>query len=119
MRSKLAAMGAIPAIELGSYVVLGELALDGTIAAVAGVLPAAIGANALGRGLICPGACGPEAAWASRDMEILAPRSLIAIANHFKGTQVLSRPEPSVMRATVGRRRARRYPRRLCRTKEG
>jgi magnesium chelatase family protein len=32
-------------------------------------------------------------------MEILAPRSLIAIANHFKGTQVLSRPEPSVMRA--------------------
>jgi magnesium chelatase family protein len=95
----MAAMGAIPAMELGSYVVLGELALDGTIAAVAGVLPAAIGANAMGRGLICPGACGPEAAWASREMEILAPRSLIAIANHFKGTQVLSRPEPSVTRA--------------------
>ena len=94
----MAAMGAIPSLELGSYVVLGELALDGTIAAVAGVLPAAIGANAMGRGLICPAACGPEAAWASREMEILAPRSLIAIANHFKGTQVLSRPEPSVAR---------------------
>jgi magnesium chelatase family protein len=94
----MAAMGAIPSLELGSYVVLGELALDGTIAAVAGVLPAAIGANAMGRGLICPAACGPEAAWASREMEILAPRSLIAIANHFKGTQVLSRPEPSVTR---------------------
>src|SRR5690606_4790448 len=28
----------------------------------------------------------------------LAPRSLIAIANHFRGTQVLSRPEPGVRR---------------------
>ena len=95
----MAAMGAMPSVELASYVVLGELALDGTIASVAGVLPAAIGANAMERGLICPAACGPEAAWASREMEILAPRSLIAIANHFKGTQLLSRPEPSVASA--------------------
>ncbi len=95
----MAALGAMPSTEFGGYVVLGELALDGTIAAVAGVLPAAIGANALGRGLICPAACGPEAAWASREMEILAPRSLIAMANHFKGTQVLTRPEPAVARA--------------------
>ena len=90
---------ALPSTEFSSYVVLGELALDGTIAPVAGVLPAAIGANAIGRGLICPAACGPEAAWASRDMAILAPRSLIAIANHFKGTQLLSRPEPAPARA--------------------
>ena len=48
---------------------LGELALDGTIAAVAGVLPAAIAANALHRGVICPAASGPEAAWASGDMK--------------------------------------------------
>ena len=59
------------------------------ISAVAGVLPAAIAANAAGKGLICPAACGPEAAWASVDLEILAPRSLIQIANHFKGAQVL------------------------------
>src|SRR5262249_40307231 len=78
---------------LGGYVVLGELSLDGTIAAVAGALPAAIGANAEGKGLICPFACGPEAAWAGKDFDILAPRSLIAVANHFRGTQVLSRPE--------------------------
>jgi magnesium chelatase family protein len=51
--------------------VLGELGLDGSIAAVAGVLPAAIGANARGEGLICPAACGPEAAWASPEMEII------------------------------------------------
>src|SRR5258708_22915846 len=30
-------------------------------------------------------------------MAILAPRSLIAIANHFRGTQVLSRPEPGMV----------------------
>jgi magnesium chelatase family protein len=92
----MAAMDAIPASELAGYVVLGELALDGTISAVAGTLPAAIGANALGRGLICPVAGGAEAAWADADMPILAPMSLIQLANHFKGTQVLSRPEPRI-----------------------
>ena len=76
--------------------VLGELSLDGTIAAVAGALPAAIAANSEGKGLICPYASGPEAAWAGADIDIIAPRSLIAIANHFRGTQVLSRPEASV-----------------------
>ncbi len=72
-----------------------------TISAVAGVLPAAIAANAAGKGLICPAPCGPEAAWASADLEILAPRSLIQLANHFKGAQVLSRPEPA-LRASAG-----------------
>jgi magnesium chelatase family protein len=94
----MAGLGALPGDQLAEFVVLGELALDGTIATVAGVLPAAIGANAMGRGLICPAACGPEAAWAGGDMEILAPRSLIAIANHFKGTQVLTRPTPALQR---------------------
>jgi magnesium chelatase family protein len=92
----MAALGAIPGDALSAYVVLGELSLDGTIAAVAGALPAAIGANADGKGLICPQACGPEAAWAGADIDILAPRSLVAIANHFRGTQVLSRPEAKV-----------------------
>ncbi|MBZ9938049.1 YifB family Mg chelatase-like AAA ATPase [Mesorhizobium sp. BR1-1-16] len=94
----MAAIGALPGERLSDYLVLGELALDGTITAVAGVLPAAIGANAMGRGLICPAATGSEAAWASRDLDILAPRSLIALANHFKGTQKLTRPEPALMR---------------------
>ncbi|MCO5063853.1 MAG: YifB family Mg chelatase-like AAA ATPase [Rhizobiaceae bacterium] len=92
----MAAMGAIPADALSGFVVLGELALDGTIAEVAGVLPAAIAANAQDRGLICPAACGPEAAWAGTDIDILAPHSLISAANHFRGTQVLSRPVPSI-----------------------
>src|SRR5262249_3965597 len=65
-------------------------------AAVAGVLPAAIGANQRSEGLICPAACGAEAAWASPEMEIIAATSLIQLANHFKGTQVLSRPQPKL-----------------------
>src|SRR5450759_1175419 len=68
----------------------------GLIAPVAGVLPAAIGANARDEGLICPAPCGAEAAWASPDIQIVAANSLIQIANHFKGTQVLSRPQPKV-----------------------
>jgi magnesium chelatase family protein len=64
---------------------------------VAGVLPAAIGANARGEGLMCPAVCGPEAAWASPDIEIVAGASLIQLANHFKGTQVLSRPRPKIL----------------------
>jgi magnesium chelatase family protein len=92
----MAAIGAIPHDALSSFTVLGELGLDGSIAAVAGVLPAAIGANGRGQGLICPNACGPEAAWASPEIEIVAAQSLIQLANHFKGTQVLARPQPKI-----------------------
>ena len=41
----MAAIGAIPPDALTGFTVLGELGLDGSIAPVAGVLPAAIGAN--------------------------------------------------------------------------
>jgi len=92
----MAAIGAIPPDALVNYTVLGELALDGTITTVAGVLPAAIAANARGHGLICPHASGSEAAWASQDLDVLAPISLIQLANHFKGTQVMARPRPAV-----------------------
>ncbi len=91
----LAALGVVPADELAGHVVLGELGLDGSIAAVAGVLAAALRAAQDGRGVICPAACGPEAAWAG-ELEILAPASLIALINHFKGVQLLAPPEPKV-----------------------
>jgi magnesium chelatase family protein len=65
--------------------VLGEIGLDSSIAAVAGVLPAAIGANPRGEGLICAAAYGAEAAWASPEMEIIAAASLIQLANHVRG----------------------------------
>src|ERR1700755_2763570 len=98
----MAAIGAIPHDAVSGFTVLGELGLDGMLAPVAGVLPAAIGANARGEGLICPRACGAEAAWASPEMEIVAPSSLIQLANHFKGTQALSRPKPAVQKESAG-----------------
>ncbi|GLK76561.1 hypothetical protein GCM10008171_18150 [Methylopila jiangsuensis] len=92
----MAALGALPPDALSDCTVLGELALDGTLAPVSGALPAAVAAHARGHMLICPEACGPEAAWASADLPIVAPRSLIQIANHLKGTQILARPSASL-----------------------
>ena len=89
----LVAMGILPSDEIEGYTVLGEMSLDGGITAVAGVLPAAVEALAQGQGIICPDACGGEAAWAG-DLEVLAPRTLITLVNHFKGLQVLTPPEP-------------------------
>ncbi|MDR3518736.1 MAG: YifB family Mg chelatase-like AAA ATPase [Azospirillaceae bacterium] len=91
----LVAMNVLPADELAAYIALGELALDGALTRVAGVLPAAVNAVAQDRGLICPAACGSEAVWAG-DLEVLAPASLLALINHFKGSQVLVRPEPQI-----------------------
>lgn len=89
----MAALGIVPADELEAYVALGELSLDGRLNPVAGVLNAAVAAAADDRGLICPAASGPEAAWAGNGA-VLAPESLIALVNHFKGTQVLDAPRP-------------------------
>ena len=91
----LAALGIIPQDFLTRYVAMGELALDGALIAVSGVLPAAIAANGRDLGLICPKPSGPEAAWAAEDADILAPENLIQLINHVRGTQVLTRPRPS------------------------
>jgi magnesium chelatase family protein len=98
----MAACGIIPQEFLARYMILGELSLDGSATPVAGVLPAAIAANAAGRGLICPAASGGEAAWASEGLDILAPENLVQLVNHFKGTQVLSRPAAKRLEAPVG-----------------
>jgi magnesium chelatase family protein len=92
----LAAMGVAPPDALAGWAAIGELSLDGRIAPVAGVLPAAVAAQGFGLGLICPEANGPEAAW-SGDGAVLAPRSLIALINHFRGVQVLNPPRPGPM----------------------
>jgi magnesium chelatase family protein len=89
----LAAMDVLPREEIAGYAALGELSLDGSINPVAGVLPAALGASARDLGLICPAAQGGEAAWAGR-VEVLAAPDLLALMNHFRGTQVLTQPEP-------------------------
>ena len=88
----LLALGAVPGDVGEDNLILGELSLDGRISQVAGVLPAAIAAGRLGRGVVCPAANGSEAAWAGQ-APVLAPDHLIALINHWKGTQVLTPPK--------------------------
>lgn len=98
----LAAMGVTDAEQLMDWVAVGELALDGRIVACPGVLLAALHASALGTGLICPAAQGPEARWAG-GLPVLAPGDLVSLLAHLKGTLVL--PEPArgaVAEATAG-----------------
>jgi magnesium chelatase family protein len=99
----LAAMEIIPKEELNDYLVLGELSLDAKIRAVTGVLPAAMHAATHNNRLICPEACGGEAAWAG-DIDILAPRDLLQLINHMKGTQVLTKPEAKLAAIETTRR---------------
>ncbi len=92
----LAAMGVLPADEIKGYIALGELALDGALSPVTGILSAAIHANSRNLGLICPEGQGGEAAWAGDEVEVLEPLSLLCLINHFKGIQVLSPPLPKL-----------------------
>ncbi|XBQ16783.1 MAG: YifB family Mg chelatase-like AAA ATPase [Oceanicaulis sp.] len=98
----LAALGVLPPDQIGEYLAMGELGLDGSIAPAPGALPAAMLASEQGKQFICPEACGPEAAWAGGDLPILAPASLIQLINHFKGGQALSRPAPGDMIEPAG-----------------
>src|SRR3546814_9068453 len=98
-------MGVLPGDELAGYTALGELSLDARVSPVAGVLPAAVHALGKERGLICPAAQGGEAAWAE-GLEILAPGSLIALINHFKGSQVLTPPRPALEEIEAGDRKS-------------
>ena len=85
-------MDVVPADAVVGYVALGELSLDGGINRVSGILAAALGAAGTGRGIICPESSGGEAAWAG-GIEVLAPASLLALINHFRGSQVLGAPK--------------------------
>jgi magnesium chelatase family protein len=112
----LIAMGVLPQDAASQYVALGELSLDGGMLPVAGILPAAMHALSEEKGLICPQGSGGEAAWSGLQ-DVLAPSSLLALINHFKGTQVLSPPQCEIrdealtvtdMRAIRGQHTARR-----------
>ena len=92
----MAATGAIARDAIEGFCVLGELSLDGSIAAVAGALPAAIGANALGKGLICPATLRRRGGMGSRRHERSSRRRICCSSiNHFKGLQSLRRPQPT------------------------
>ncbi|VAV95829.1 MG(2+) CHELATASE FAMILY PROTEIN / ComM-related protein, partial [hydrothermal vent metagenome] len=93
----LVAMEAVASDTVESYIVLGELGLDGAIQAVPGVLLAAMKALELDCGLVCAAASGGEAAWAG-EVEIIAAESLLSLINHLKGNQLLNPPTAAIAR---------------------
>jgi len=110
----LAAIGATDAEGLSHYIAVGELSLDGRIAASPGVLLAALHASSRDMGLICPAVQGPEAAWAG-NVELIAAPDLLALLAHLKGTMLLEPPIPGEAEAVSGgpdcaRSRVRKSP---------
>ena len=91
----LGAMGLVDAEALAQFIVVGELGLDGRVAASPGVLLAALHASARGLGLICPAMQGSEAAWAG-EIEVVAAPDLLGLLNHLKGQSLLRPPAPGV-----------------------
>ncbi len=100
----LEAIGVVPKDAFRGCLVLGELALDGRLRPVPGVLPAAVAAAADGLGLVCPQASGGEAAWLGAELAIVAAPDLPALVAHAQGHQLLPQPEPAVAERTA------RYP---------
>ncbi|RYH08315.1 YifB family Mg chelatase-like AAA ATPase [Tropicimonas sp. IMCC6043] len=94
----LAALEIVPAEEVEQIVALGELSLDGSLVPVLGALPAAMAAAEEERALLCPRACGPEAAWVG-GTTVFAPDTLAAAVAHFTGQTPLRPAAPGEVRA--------------------
>ncbi len=78
----LAALEIIPKDMAQETVALGELSLDGKLVPVVGALPAAMAAAEENRVLLCPKACGAEAAWVGAT-RVLAASTLDEVLRHY------------------------------------
>ena len=77
-------------------IALGEISLDRTSAPVRGALPAAMAAAASERVLICPTACGAEAAWVDQ-AQVIPADSLIQIIQYFNGQKPIAPALPGAV----------------------
>ena len=89
----LAALEIIPADDAEKTVALGELSLNGNLVPVLGALPAAMAAASEDRTLLCPYACGPEAAWVGT-ANVIAARTLADVIRHYNGQSVIAPSRP-------------------------
>ncbi len=112
----LAALEIIPREDVEGTVALGELSLDGRLVPVAGALPAAMAAAVEDRALLCPKACGAEAAWVGAT-QVLAAASLDEVLHHYTGRKPITPAEagevtgtrnPRDFREVKGQERAKR-----------
>ncbi len=112
----LAALDIIPKDAVEATVSLGELSLDGRLVPVIGALPAAMAAAEENRALLCPKACGAEAAWVGAT-QVLAASTLDEVLRHFTGQtpihpaeagEVVAAPLSRDLRDVKGQERAKR-----------
>ena len=85
----LSAIGLIPPENCETVLSLGELALDGTLVGVTGILPAALEAASEDATLICPKPNASEAAWVGAAHVVPAP-NLAQAVRHLTGQQLLN-----------------------------
>jgi len=85
----LAASGAIPSVDLNSYIILGELSLDGSLQSVRGALPIAMTIRANQKqSIILPKQNAKEAAMAE-GLNVFAIGSLREAVDFLNGTQTV------------------------------
>ncbi len=89
----LAALDIIPAEDAARTVALGELSLNGNLVPVVGTLPAAMAAASEDKHLLCPKACGAEAAWVG-EANVIAARTLADVIRHYNGQAVIAPSKP-------------------------
>jgi len=99
----LAALEIIPKDEVEGTLALGELSLDGRLIPVLGALPAAMAAAEEDKTLLCPRACGPEAAWVGA-CQVLGADSLDEVVRHYTGQQPLTPAEAGEVHLEQGSR---------------
>ncbi|SIO29492.1 magnesium chelatase family protein [Vannielia litorea] len=97
----LAAIEILPREEVAQVVALGELSLDGKLVPVNGALPAAMAAAEQERRLLCPRACGAEAAWVGA-AEVIAAPSLAAVIRHYTGEAPIEPSQPGEVQGHAG-----------------
>lgn len=88
----LAASGQVPIDQLQQFEALGELALNGTIRGVKGVLPATLQNQNTTRQLIIPTSNASEAALASSG-QVLVTDNLLSVVAHLAGSSKMAGPE--------------------------
>ncbi len=88
----LAALDILPKDAIARALAIGELSLDGRLIPVLGALPAAMAAAEEDLILLCPKACGAEAAWVGAT-QVLAANALDEVVRHFTGQTPLTPAE--------------------------
>lgn len=92
----LAARGVFPLNAADDYIIIGELALDGRVRSVTGVLPMVINAYERGyRHVMLPAANADEASY-FKDMQVIPVNNLVEACGHLRGSHLIE-PYPQLV----------------------